>query len=86
MRTPIDSLSIIGGVITTHLQSTLLANGSLFVYGSTPSQITLNTDPLTKSDRDLSVKAQFLPHKAGQYALKINNIQCSSVFHFYHSL
>lgn len=30
------------------------------------SQITLNTDPPTKSARDLSVKAQVLPHKAGQ--------------------
>ena len=28
------------------------------------------------------VKAQVLPHKAGQYALKINNIQCSSLFLF----
>ena len=43
-----------------------LANGSLFVHGSTHSQITLNTDPLTKSARDLSVKAQVLPHKADQ--------------------
>ena len=29
-----------------------LANGSLFVHGSTHSQITLNTDPLTKSACD----------------------------------
>ncbi len=43
-----------------------LANGSLFVHGSTHSQITLNTDPLTKSARDLSVKARVLPHKANQ--------------------
>ena len=43
-----------------------LANGSLFVHGSTHSQITLNTDPPTKSARDLSVKAQVLPDKADQ--------------------
>ena len=43
-----------------------LANGSLFVHGSTHSQITLNTDPPTKSACDLSVNAQVLPHKAGQ--------------------
>ena len=45
-----------------------LANGSLFVlYTGQPTQkITLNTDPLTKSARDLSIKAQVLPHKAGQ--------------------
>ncbi len=30
-----------------------LANGSLFVHGSTHSQITLNTDPLTKSGHDV---------------------------------
>ncbi len=31
-----------------------------------PPQITLITDPLTKSARNLSVKAQVLPHKTGQ--------------------
>lgn len=43
----------------------LLANGLLFIYRSTHSQITLNTT------YDLSKNTQVLPYKAGQYVLKI---------------
>ena len=54
-------------LILKHQLVNPLANGSLFVHKSTHSQITLNIiDPPTKSARGLSVKAQFLPHKAGQ--------------------
>ena len=59
-----DEGLIVSVSVITDQQITLLANGSLFVHGSTYSQITLKSDPPTKSSRDLRVKAQVLPHKA----------------------
>ena len=44
------------------------------VYNTLTYSTRVNTHPLTKSARDLTVKAQVLPHQAGEYALKVNNI------------
>ena len=71
-RTPVSNWELARrwASVITHPQSTLLVNplaNSLYkyMYGSTHSQITLNIDPPTKSARDLTFKAQVLPHKTG---------------------
>ena len=55
-QTPTPGSTLLRRTVLTHPQSTLLANGSLFVHGSTDSPITLNPGPPTKSLEEYPVK------------------------------